>query len=216
MTSQPAVPPIHGRRSIVSCGEPVLRRVADAVDPSVLGTEAFLDLVEEMRATMVAAPGVGLAAPQIGLSLQVAVLEDGPARWGHLSEAERAVRAREELPFTVLVNPRCSGIERDGSVSFYEGCLSVPDLVGVVPRFSSVHVRALDQYGDEVDRIFEGWPARIVQHEVDHLRGSLYLDRVESRSISTKDAFAEHWAGRPLTEIGRALGFRLDGPAVPS
>jgi len=160
-----------------------------------------------MRVTMYAAPGVGLAAPQIGEALQLAVLEDGPRQWGHLSESERKVRERDILPFTVLVNPSYEALADDGSVSFYEGCLSVPGLTGVVSRHHSIRVAALDERGEPVNRVFSGWSARIVQHELDHLAGTLYLDRIESRSLSTVENFANFWAGRPLGAVARELGF---------
>src|ERR1700729_2151596 len=90
---------------IVECGDPVLRRPAEPVDPAELGTSELQLLIAQMRATMEAAPGVGLAAPQVGVPLQLAVLQDGPERWGQLAPAERAARERNLLPFTVLVNP---------------------------------------------------------------------------------------------------------------
>jgi peptide deformylase len=163
-------------------------------------------LIERMRATMRAAPGVGLAAPQVGEGVQLAVIEDGPNRWGHLSERERVEREREELPFTVLVNPVYEVIEHE-TVSFYEGCLSVPGLTGVVARHRVIRVSALDEHGDAVQQVFSGWPARIVQHEIDHLAGILYLDKVQTRSISTVENFARIWQGRTVGEVARGLGF---------
>jgi peptide deformylase len=195
---------------IVECGDPVLRRAADPVDPSDLGGEHIQGLIEHMRATMYAAPGVGLAAPQVGVPLQIAVVEDGPEHWGQLTDEQRAARERSALPFAVLVNPEIEPAAGDGSlVSFYEGCLSVPGLTGVVARYRSVRVRALDERGEPVDRVLTGWPARIVQHETDHLRGVLYLDRVETRSLSSTDNYASRWAGRPPAEAADALGFTL-------
>jgi peptide deformylase len=90
---------------ITQCGDPVLRRPAEPVDPADLGTSELQRLIAAMRATMEAAPGVGLAAPQVGVSLQLAAVQDGPERWGRVTEEERAARERNELPFTVLVNP---------------------------------------------------------------------------------------------------------------
>ncbi len=162
-----------------------------------------------MRATMEAAPGVGLAAPQVGVALQLAVLQDGPERWGQLSEEERAARERGWLPFTVLVNPTLQPVVDDDLVGFYEGCLSVPGLSGVVARHRAVRVQALDQHGQPIDQVFSGWAARIAQHEVDHLRGRLYLDRVETRSLSTIDNYNRRWAGRPPAHAAGALGFPL-------
>ena len=196
---------------IIQCGDPVLRRPAEPVDPADLGTSKLRRLIAQMRATMEAAPGVGLAAPQVGVSLQLAVMQDGPELWGRLSEEERAARERNELPFTVLVNPTVRPAGSDGGdlVSFYEGCLSVTGLAAVVARHRAVRVEALDEHGQPVDRVLRGWPARIVQHEHDHLGGRLYLDRAETRSLCTADNYAQFWAGRPLGEIADSLGFTL-------
>jgi peptide deformylase len=194
---------------IVECGDPVLRRPAEPVGPSDLRTSELQLLIAQMRATMEAAPGVGLAAPQVGVPIQLAVLYDGPERWGQLTEDERAVRERNGLAFTVLVNPTVRPVDDGGNVSFYEGCLSVPGLTGVVARHRAVRVAALDEYGQPVDRVFSGWAARIVQHEVDHLGGRLYLDRVETRSLSTTGNYARLWAGRPPNDAAVSLGFTL-------
>jgi peptide deformylase len=193
---------------IVAAGDPVLRRPADLVSESDLRSGALAGLIEQLRVTMEAAPGVGLAAPQVGLPLQLAVLYDGPERWGQLSEADRAARDRTGLPFTVLANPVVRPVG-DDRASFYEGCLSVPGLTGVVARHRSVRVTGLDARGEPVDQVFTGWAARIVQHETDHLAGVLYLDRVETRSLATTDSYARLWAGRPPAEAAEALGFPL-------
>jgi len=194
---------------IVECGDPVLRRPAELVGPSDLRTSKLQLLIAQMRATMEAAPGVGLAAPQVGIPIQLAVLHDGPERWGQLTEGERVARERNGLPFTVLINPTLRPVDDGDNVSFYEGCLSVPGLTGVVGRHRAVRVEALDEHGQPVDRVFSGWAARIVQHEVDHLGGRLYLDRVETRSLSTTGNYAGLWAGRPPEDAAASLGFTL-------
>jgi len=198
-----------GLLPIVECGDPVLRRPAEPVNPSELRTSELRLLITQMRATMEAAPGVGLAAPQVGVPIQLAVLHDGPERWAQLTEDERTARERNGLEFTVLVNPALRPVEDGDQVSFYEGCLSVPGLTGVVARHRAVRVEALDEHGQPVDRVFSGWTARIVQHEVDHLGGRLYLDRVESRSLSSTGNYAKLWAGRPPQDAAAALGFTL-------
>ena len=194
---------------IVECGDPVLRRPAEPVGPAELRTSELRLLIAQMRATMEAAPGVGLAAPQVGAGIQLAVLHDGPERWGQLTEEERKIRERNGLDFTVLVNPALRLVDDPGQASFYEGCLSVPGLTGVVARHRAVRVEALDEHGRPVDRVFSGWAARIVQHEVDHLRGRLYLDRVETRSLCTVGSYGRLWAGRPAEDAAASLGFTL-------
>jgi peptide deformylase len=210
MTGATPLPGDHDTLPIVLCGDPVLRRAADPVEPSALQTPQLRHLIAQMRTTMELAPGVGLAAPQVGVSLQLAVLQDGPQQWGHLSEDDRAAREREHLPFTVLVNPTMQPVGDDDRISFYEGCLSVPGLTGVVARHRAVRVEALDEDGQPFDQVFSGWAARIVQHEFDHLRGLLYLDHVQPRSLSTLDNYASRWAGRPTRDAAVALGFALD------
>jgi peptide deformylase len=195
--------------AIVQCGDPVLRRAAEPVDPADVRTAKLQRLIAQMHVTMEAAPGVGLAAPQVGVPLQLAVLQDGPERWGNLDEEERAARERTELPFTVLVNPVVTPVDGNSLAGFYEGCLSVPGLAALVARHRAVRVEALDERGEPVDRVLRGWPARIVQHEVDHLRGRLYLDRAEPRSLSTPDNYVKFWAGRPPAEAAAGLGFTL-------
>ncbi len=192
---------------IAQCGDPVLRGQSAPVDPAELGSEALLQLVEHMRVTMDAAPGVGLAAPQVGVPIQLAVLYDGPDRWSRLTAEETNERERTELPFTVLVNPAVESIEDAGKATFFEGCLSVPGLTGAVERHRSIRVRALDEYGSPINRVFTGWPARIVQHEVDHLNGKLYLDSVKTRSLSTTDNYSRLWAGKQTAEAAETLGF---------
>ena len=194
---------------IVQCGDPVLRRPAEPIDPADLRTAELRRLIAQMRATMEAAPGVGLAAPQVGVPLQLAVLQDGPERWGKVNEDELAARERYELPFTVLVNPTVTPVDGNGLAGFYEGCLSVPGLAALVARHRAVRVEALDEHGEPVDRVFSGWPARIVQHEADHLGGRLYLDRAEPRSLSTADNYLKFWAGHPPADAADALGFML-------
>jgi peptide deformylase len=192
---------------IVECGDPVLRRPAEPVSVDDLRTSEIRVLIAQLRATMEAAPGVGIAAPQVGVPLQIAVLYDGPERWGRVTDEERAARERDGVPFTVLVNPVVHPVADRGTASFYEGCLSVPGLTGVVARHRAVRVEALDENGKPVDQVFTGWAARIVQHETDHLGGYLYLDRVETRSLSTMDNYARLWAGKPTEEPAGALGF---------
>lgn len=195
---------------IVQCGDPVLRRRAEALTPADLLRPDVQHLILRMRATMEAAPGVGLAAPQIGESIQLAVLADGPDRFGHLAPDELAARERSAVPFTVLVNPVLVPLaDQRGPVGFFEGCLSVPRLTGFVRRHRLVRVDGLDEHGEPRSWTFSGWPARIAQHEIDHLAGVLYLDRVETRSLSTVENYADLWARRSPAEAAAALGFKI-------
>lgn len=191
---------------IVQAGHPVLRTVAAPLDGQ-LGDDELTELLALMRRTMRAAPGVGLAAPQIGLPLAVAVLEDPGAG----DDAATRARERAVLPFRVLVNPSYAPVG-DDVVAFYEGCLSVVGYQAVVPRARSVRLTGYDAAGARLDEVVTGWPARIVQHETDHLAGTLYVDRALTRSLSATDAWGAHWGTEPVPhEAARALGFELPG-----
>ena len=170
-------------RKIVLVGTPVLRERAAEVGPDMLGTPALHDLVADMVETMRKAPGVGLAAPQIGVPLRVIVLEDSDRSMSYLTEEERRARGRVAVPLTAIVNPvlRFMGKEKH---TFGEGCLSVPGYSAQVARFAEVEVTGLTPDGVPYSWGVSGWPARILQHEVDHLDGTLYVDRMNTRTLA--------------------------------
>jgi peptide deformylase len=186
---------------IVIAGLPVLRQPAAAFDGQFDDAQ-LRALIDAMRETMQAAPGVGLAAPQIGLGLQIAVLED-PAT---VTEAVATARDRQPLPFQVIINPRYAAVG-DGRTAFYEGCLSVPGYQAVVDRPAVVELVALDQSGTELSAEYRGWQARIVQHETDHLAGTLYLDKAITRSLAENSVYQALWSGPSLEPAREYLGF---------
>ncbi|MYR45496.1 peptide deformylase [Streptomyces sp. SID5910] len=192
-----------GPLPIVAAGDPVLRRAAEPFDGQ-LEPALLTRFVEALRVTMHAAPGVGLAAPQVGVGLRIAVIED-PAP---VPDEVRVARGRVPQPFRVLVNPRYEPVGTSRA-AFYEGCLSVPGWQAVVARHAEVRLIARDERGRAVDEVFAGWPARIVQHETDHLDGTLYLDRAELRSLASGEAMAELWAQPTPERAAEALGFDL-------
>ncbi|MGW0080423.1 peptide deformylase [Streptomyces sp. NPDC003393] len=192
-----------GPLPVVTAGHPVLRRGAEPFDGQ-LEPALLARFVEALRVTMHAAPGVGLAAPQVGVPLRIAVLED-PAP---VEEEVRRARRRVPQPFRVLVNPSYEPVGA-ARAAFYEGCLSVPGWQAVVARHAEVRLRAQDEQGRPVDEVFTGWPARIVQHETDHLDGILYLDRAELRSLSSNETLGARWAQPTPDKAARALGFEL-------
>ncbi|MFE0512848.1 peptide deformylase [Streptomyces sp. NPDC058964] len=193
----------EGPLPIVAAGEPVLRRGTEPFDGQ-LEPALLARFVEALRVTMHAAPGVGLAAPQVGVELRIAVIED-PAP---VTEEVRLARGRVPQPFRVLVNPSYEPLGT-ARAAFFEGCLSVPGWQAVVARHAQVRLRAEDETGRTVDEVFTGWPARIVQHETDHLDGMLYLDHAELRSLSSGRAMAERWAQPTPEAAAAALGFPL-------
>ncbi len=163
---------------IVRMGNPVLRTPAAPVPPAVLAEAATQQLIDDMIETMHEADGVGLAAPQVGLDWQLFVYQ-----------AEDEDDAAGGIPLCVVVNPMVEPAA--GELVFdWEGCLSIPDLRGLVPRHPAVRLRGLGRDGQPLDRVVEGFEARIVQHEFDHLNGVLFLDRM--RDLASL-AFLDEW-----------------------
>ena len=156
--------------TILRMGDPRLLRVARPV--SGFGTPELHALIADLFDTMQAAGGVGLAAPQIGVDLAVVVFG--------FNRSERYPDA-PAVPLTVLINPEISVLD-DTETQDWEGCLSVPGLRGMVPRFSRIRYRGMDAEGTPIDREAEGFHARVVQHECDHLIGKLYPMRVRDFS----------------------------------
>ncbi len=190
--------------SIVQVGDPVLRQRAKPLTLEELASPRIQQLIADMRETMRAAPGVGLAAPQIGESLQLVVIEDPPSYHDKLSREQLAEREREVVPFHVLVNPTLT-VRTDEVVAAFEGCLSFSGFNMVVPRARKVRVEALDENGQRVVKVATGWYARILQHEVDHLHGIVCCDRMESRTLSTVTNYAKHWAEHSVDEVRAAV-----------
>ncbi len=186
---------------IVQAGDPVLRRRAGDV-PADLDRGLLAELLQVMRESMHAAPGVGLAAPQIGLGLRLAVLEDPAEVPADVAEA----RERQPLPFTVIVNPRYRQIGHDNA-TWYEGCLSINGYQAATERARTIELTCLDENLSRVYERFSGWQARIIQHETDHTDGILYLDRAELRSLSDSDNYLRRWAGPDLRPARNQLGF---------
>jgi peptide deformylase len=193
------------RLKIVAAGEDVLRKTARPLAAEEIQSAQIRDLIEHMRETLADAPGVGLAAPQIGLSLQLAVIEDKAEYQATISEAELRERERSPVPFHVLINPELQLLPAP-ELTFYEGCLSLPGFTAIVPRAGKVMVKALDHHGQPVNIEASGWYARILQHEIDHLRGTLYIDRMRPRSFSTLDNYNRHWKTKSLADLQREFG----------
>jgi peptide deformylase len=169
---------------IVEAGDPVLRAPARALTPDEVRSPSMQALVELMRETMRHAPGVGLAAPQIGESLALAVIEDRAEYQEDVPPGDLAARGRAPVPFHVIVNPRLT-VTGAGLAAFHEGCLSVPGYMAEVARAVAVRVDALDHAGRPVTIEASGWYARILQHEIDHLGGTLYVDRMDTRTFAS-------------------------------
>ena len=191
---------------IVQAGEPVLRQQARALSPQEVRSKEIQTLISHMRETMRGAPGVGLAAPQIGISLQLAVIEDRKEYHKDVDAEQLKLRERRPVPFHVVINPRIHSNHDDQTAEFFEGCLSLPGFFAVVPRSRGVRVECLDHRGNSKTIDTSGWYARILQHEIDHLHGSLYIDRMLARSFSSIDNWEKFWKGKPISEVRSELG----------
>jgi peptide deformylase len=189
---------------IVHVGEPVLRQKAQPLAAAEISSNSTRKLIERMRETMRDAPGVGLAAPQIGVSLQIAVIEDLAEYHKDASREKLAERERKAVPFHVIINPKIRKTSPQ-KVEFYEGCLSLPGFSAMVPRAHHVSVECLDEHGKPKVIEASGWYARILQHEIDHLLGTRYIDRMNSRSFSSLDNFSRHWKDKSIKEARAAL-----------
>jgi len=156
-------------RPILKMGEPLLLQTAIQVSPDAIASNETQEIIQDLLDTMKDANGAGLAAPQIGVSLQIVVFG-----------FEKNVRYPNEdpIPQTILINPVITPLSPDQE-NGWEGCLSVPGLRGLVPRFQHIRYQGLDNHGHIVDRTVSGFHARVVQHEYDHLFGKLYPMRIE-------------------------------------
>jgi peptide deformylase len=221
---------------IVEMGSPILRHEA-ADYKGQLNQKTLVKLIEAMRVTMLAAPGVGLAGPQIGLPLAIAVVEDHAVPDDAIDTADddwddetgydeefvdpdeyfdedfdpNAPDPREisEFPFHVIINPRYEPVGEE-SASFYEGCLSLPGFQAVRRRWLDIEAYWQDELGKQHQERLHGWPARIFQHETDHLSGEVYIDKAEIRSLSTDRNLEELWSINPVpTRASKELGFSI-------
>lgn len=182
---------------IRQAGEPVLRQRARPLLAEEIRERTTQELIELMRVTMHDAPGVGLAAPQVGIPVQLVVVEDQPQFLEKLSPEQLAERERHAVPFHVLINPSLTVIGSE-TVEFFEGCLSVAGFTAIVPRARQVRVECLNERAEPVVIDARGWYARILQHEIDHLRGGLYIDRMNPQSFSTMDNYTRYWKEPPI------------------
>jgi len=186
------------RLKIVQAGDPVLREAAQPLTTGEIVKDEVQRLIRDMQETMRDAPGVGLAAPQVGLPFQLAVIEDQEEILKNLPARELALKGRRPVPFHVLINPKIVRAGED-KVEFHEGCLSLTGFSAIVPRTHTVRVEYLDEQGEPRSVDADGWYARILQHEIDHLHGTLYIDRMHSRTFTSLDNWNRYWKGKPVS-----------------
>jgi peptide deformylase len=183
-------------RRILEIGHPVLRERAREVTPEELRSEQVQSLIDDMIETMRAANGAGLAANQVGETLRIAVVE--------VKEGNPRYPYKPPVPLTVIVNPRVEPID-DETARINEGCLSVPNLRGEVPRRLRVSVRYFDRRGVEHEELKSGLTAGTFQHEVDHLDGILFVDRVADPRTLTTWAEFERFHREPFLARAAAI-----------
>ncbi|MSP38518.1 MAG: peptide deformylase [Deltaproteobacteria bacterium] len=169
---------------VTRLGHPVLRQVTKNISVKELKSPAMQKFIDDMVETMKEYDGVGLAADQVFTSKQLAVLE--------VADNPRYPR-KAKVPLTVLVNPKVTPMS-DAMEDDWEGCLSIPDLRGLVPRYKTIRVQARDRLGKKLDFIANGFHARVIQHEFDHLNGKVYLDRMRDfTTLSFLQEFSRYW-----------------------
>ncbi len=186
-------------------GEPLLRQPARPLRRDEIQSPEIQRLIQAMRDTLRDAPGVGLAAPQVGFGLQLVIIEDLAEYQQGIPPDLLAERGRVPLPFHVIVNPKLSTVDPTQRL-FFEGCLSVAGFTALVPRMAKVRVDGFDENAEPLLIEAEGWHARILQHEIDHLQGKLYLDTMVTRSLMTTANYTSFWKDKPVCEVCAALG----------
>jgi peptide deformylase len=176
-------------KAICRMGHPVLRKRAQLTPHELIFSDSFSQLILDLKDSMKHYGGIGIAAPQIGVDYQVAIIElIGFNRYGE----------DINFPMTVFVNPKITFLTEEKQ-GFWEGCLSVPGLRGFVERPKKIRVNYLDHKGQEREFIAEGFLATVIQHELDHLEGILYIDRIkDTRLISYQEEFDQFIMERTL------------------
>jgi len=170
---------------VARLGHPILRQVAELVPPEGIGAPAMQRFIDDLIETMVEYDGAGLAAPQVHVSRQVVVFQvEGNPRYPDAPS----------IPLTVLINPKITPLTEQ-MVEDWEGCLSIPDVRGRVPRAREIKVRAYDRKGERIELRAHDFPARVIQHEADHLDGVLFFDRMKTfETLTFLDEYSRYWA----------------------
>jgi len=192
---------------LVQVGEAILRQKARELTPAEITSEPIRQLIQLMHQTLRDAPGVGLAAPQIGESVQLAIIEDLPEYSRNLTAQQVADRERQPAPFHVIINPVLTPLGEQ-TVEFFEGCLSVVGFTALVPRYRTVRVECLEENARPRTIEASGWYARILQHEIDHLNGALYVDRMYPRTFMSLESYSRTWKDLREVDIKKELGVK--------
>lgn len=167
-------------------GNPVLREKCLPVAPDEIGSQDFQDFIDDLIETMQEEDGAGIAAPQVGLLKRLFVIEmDSNPRYPD----------QQNFPLTVVINPRIRRLSEETTDS-WEGCLSIPGIRGRLKRYQHVELSGLDRYGEKLQMVLDGFPAIVAQHELDHLDGILFIDRMDDlKTLSFESEFGKHGDG---------------------
>jgi peptide deformylase len=187
-------------REVVAIGDPVLRERARELSPAEIASPEIQELIEDLIDTKRATHGAGIAANQVGEPVRVAIVE--------VEEGNPRYPYKPPIPLTVMINPSLEPVGGE-TIEINEGCLSVPDLRGSLPRHLAVRVRYLDRKGEEQEEVKQGLTAGTFQHEVDHLDGVLFVDRADPRTFATWEQFDRHQRDEFLQRVSR-LGEELE------
>jgi peptide deformylase len=173
---------------VARLGHPVLRAKAKPIPPSEIGSPRIQQLIDDMFETMAEYAGIGLAAPQVHESVRLFVAGV------HAADVVTPMSGDKDMPYITVINPEVVPAvpEREHG---WEGCLSIPDIRGKVERAAAVRLRALDRRGRRIELVADGLPARVIQHETDHLDGVLFFDRMTTfETLTFMDEFRRYWA----------------------
>ncbi|MDR2508566.1 MAG: peptide deformylase [Candidatus Ancillula sp.] len=202
----------NGVLRITQVGESVLRQPCNEFK-GFLAPDLLRKLIHAMKVTMHKAPGVGLAAPQIDLGIQLAVIEDTSVDESWDPIAEDDAHETRHTPFFVIINPTYEPVENsDGDVVetlFYEGCLSFHNYYAARFRYHTIKAYWTDEKGRDHEEVLSGWPARIFQHETDHLSGEIYIDKAIIRSLSTASNLSKYDLDADIEHTAKQMGFEL-------
>jgi peptide deformylase len=189
---------------IYQAGQPILRQKAKPVSKKALASSETQQLIDSMIETLRDVPGVGLAAPQVGQSLQICIVEDKEKYHKQVPKDVLDEQGRKAISLKVLVNPKLEIIEMQENM-YFEGCLSVEGYAGAVSRANKVRVSALDRSGKPISYETTGWHARILQHEIGHLHGELYIDHMLPKSFMSIKNFTDLWRDALQAKIRKSF-----------
>ena len=198
----------HMPLQIVQVGDPGLRRKCRALSPKEICSLEIQDFLKELRHVQRHPTGVGFAAPQVGRSLRIIALEMGPAAIASIPKPILDEQMREPFPFHVLINPSLT-VEDPTVTEWFEGCESIPNIMAGVPRSLGVRLDALDEHAEPLTTHARGWYARVLQHEVDHLDGILFTDRMLPWSLMTMETRQRLWPNTRVSDVRAAMGISV-------